>query len=291
MLNLFKQAEETQRKGRSGAGETSRPEGSSPRFTGDFTEEFAPRASVTGGLVGAVEEHLVSLLAPTSFEAEQYRVLRHSVEQRHRGADLRVLAVTSAGDGEGKTTTAINLAGALAQAPDARVLLVEADLRRPSILRLLGAHPTSPGLVEAVLNPGLSLQDVVRTRQRFNLALLPAGAPPIAPYEVLKSPRLEALIAEARRVYDYVILDVPPVIPCPDYRLVEKWIDGALVVVAAHRATRKMVQSALNLMDPLKVLGLVFNADDSPTAKYHQYYYADSRLPRRGSQRHQSREP
>src|SRR5207302_8171231 len=80
-----------------------------------------------------VDEHLVSLVTPSSFAAEQYRVLRHLVEQMHKDADLGVVAVTSPAAGDGKTTTAINLAGSLAQAPDARVLLIDADLRAGSV--------------------------------------------------------------------------------------------------------------------------------------------------------------
>src|SRR5437879_7491708 len=82
--------------------------------------------------VGGLDEHLVSLVSPATFPAEQYRALRHSVEEMRRERGLQVIAVTSPTPGDGKTTTAINLAGALAQAPDLRVLLVEAELRRTS---------------------------------------------------------------------------------------------------------------------------------------------------------------
>ena len=215
--------------------------------------------------------HLVSLLAPTSFEAEQYRMLRHTVEQR----GLRVLAVTSARSGDGKTTTAINLAGALAQAPETRILLLEADLRRPSVLQRLGGDgASSPGLVKAVLSPRVSLPEVIQARPLPNLAVLPAGQPPIAPYELLKSPRLGELLAEMRQHHDYVVVDTPPILACPDYRLIEKWIEGIIVVVAAHKTPRKMVEEALGLVDRRKLVGLVFNGDDSPEARYHHSTYA-----------------
>src|ERR1044072_1181514 len=84
-----------------------------------------------------VDDHLVSLVAPAPFEAEQYRALRHTIEQLHKSRDLSIVAVSSPGVGDGKSTTAVNLAGALAQAQDARVLLVDADLRRPSLSKLL----------------------------------------------------------------------------------------------------------------------------------------------------------
>jgi capsular exopolysaccharide synthesis family protein len=220
------------------------------------------------------EQHLVSLVAPTSFEAEQYRILRHAVEQWHRDGGLRVLAVTSPSGNDGKTTTSINLAGALAQARDARVLLLEADLRRPSVLRQLGLGAGGPGLVEAVLDSGLRLDDVVRPCPAYNLDVLPCGHPPLAPYEVLKSPRLTALLDQARKAYDYVVVDTPPVVPCPDYRLLEKAVDGTLLVVAAHRTPRGLVDAALSLLDPARVLGLVFNGDSGRGSRYQDHYYA-----------------
>lgn len=219
------------------------------------------------------EQHLVSLVAPTSFAAEQYRILRHTVEQRHRESGLCTLAVTSPSGSEGKTTTSINLGGALAQARDARVLLVEADLRRPAILRQLGLGSGGPGLVEAVLDSGLRLSDVVRSCPAYNLDVLPCGKPPLAPYEVLKSSRVRELLDQARESYDYVIIDTPPVVPCPDYRLIEKAIDGTLLVVAAHKTPREMVDAALGLLDPARVLGLVFNGDSGRGSRYEDHYY------------------
>jgi capsular exopolysaccharide synthesis family protein len=216
-----------------------------------------------------VEEHLVSLLTPTSFAAEQYRALRHMVEQMQKDNGLHTVAVTSPVVEDGKTTTAINLAGALAQGPQARVLLLEADLRRPSMTEHLGLRGSGDrGLVDAILHPTVSLKDVVRQRPPFNLDVLPAGHLPAACYELLKSPRLGALLDEARQLYDHIIVDTPPLVPFPDCRLIEKWIDGFLVVVAAHKTPRKLVEESLNVMDPPKVIGFVFNSDDRLLGDY-----------------------
>lgn len=219
---------------------------------------------------GGVEEHLVSLLAPTSLEAEQYRALRHLVEQLHKADGLSIVAVSSAGVGDGKTTTAINLAGALAQAPEARVLLVDADLRRSSVRRYLGLDESDGhSLVDAILGPTVVLDEVAKLCPPFNLSVLPAGRLPSASYELLKSPRLEALLAEARRRYDYVVLDTPPLVPFPDCRLIAKWVDGFLLVVDAHRTPRKLVAEALDVIDPTKIIGLIFNSHDRALSQYH----------------------
>ena len=229
----------------------------------------APALATDGS--NRVEEHLVSLLAPASVEAERYRMLRHVVETLRKDANLQVVAITSPGGGDGKTTVAINLAGALAQSVDSRVLLVDCDLRRPAVGRQLGLGRARRSLVDALARPGLTLDDTVEHLARFNLSVLPAGESAVAPYELLRSPKVEALLEEARRRYDYIVVDTPPFAPVPDGRLISKWVDGFLVVVAAHRTPRQMLAETLGLMDPEKVTGLVFNGDDARPSSYYSY--------------------
>jgi capsular exopolysaccharide synthesis family protein len=225
--------------------------------------------------VGEVDSHLVSLVSPASLEAEQYRALRHMVEQRHKADGLSVIAISSPGTSDGKTTTAINLAGALAQGADASVLLVEADLRQPSIGRLLGfANPAGLGLVDAILNPDLGLADVVQTRPPFNLSVVLAGQTPPSPYEVLQSPRLGVLLDQARRQYQYIVIDTTPLAPVQDCRVIARWVDGVMVVVSAHHTPRALLDSALEALDPAKVVGLVFNGYDQLVAGRYAGHYA-----------------
>src|SRR5881409_2528036 len=116
-----------------------------------------------------LEEHLVSLLAPHSADAERYRMLRNDVETFRKNDNLQVLAVTSPLAGDGKTTTAINLAASLAQSTAARVLLADVDLRRPSVARQVGLDGSRHSLVDALVGPGLTLED------------MGGAAPPIQP--------------------------------------------------------------------------------------------------------------
>jgi capsular exopolysaccharide synthesis family protein len=229
-----------------------------------------------------VDERLVSLLMPASLAAEQYRALRDLVEQAKQARQLSIVGVSSALVRDGKTTTALNLAGALAQAPAARVLVVEADLRRPSIRDYLGVDDVmGPGLVGLLGNPGLGLDDVVRPCSPFNFDILVAGAPPAAAYELLKSPRLAEMLTAARRRYDYVVVDTPPILPAPDCRVIGRCVDGFLMVVAAHRTPRKMVAEALAAIEDGKLLGIVFNGDDRTAARYYAPHEtsADDRRP------------
>ena len=226
--------------------------------------------------VDGVDARLVSLLAPDSFEAEQYRRLRNTVESLHKPGTGTVVGVCSALPGDGKTITAINLAGALAQDPTARVLLMEVDLHRPSVTvadHLALGNLGGGGLVDAVRQRELTLAQVVRPIPRFNLYVLPAGACPPAPYEILKSPRFGELIAAARRAFDYVILDTPPLLPVADCRLIARCVDGFLVVVAARQTPRAALEEALNILEPHSVLGLVFNGLDRSATRHYGYGY------------------
>jgi capsular exopolysaccharide synthesis family protein len=227
--------------------------------------------------VGRVDPHLVSLVTPDSIEAEQYRGLRYVVEQMHKAGDdgAVVIGVCSAVPGDGKSITAINLAGSLAQDPKARVLLMEVDLRRPSVTvgdHLALGNFAGHSVMDAMVNPQLTLEAVTRYLPAYNLSVLPAGYCPRAPYEVLKSPRFNELLAQARKRFDYVILDAPPVVPVPDCRLIAKQVDGFLMVVAARRTPRWALEEALDLMGPEKILGLVFNGLDRSAARNYRYY-------------------
>jgi protein-tyrosine kinase len=229
-----------------------------------------------------IAEQLVSLLAPNSFAADQYRTLRHSVERMRRERGVHVLAMTSATPGDGKSVTTLNLAGALAQGHSARVLVVDADLRRPSVARYLGLdHQSSPGLSTILLDPACSLGQVVRRLEGFNLSVVPSGPAQNAPYELLNSARLESFLKEARELYDCVLIDTPPLLPLPDCRLIGKWVDGFLLIVGADKTPRRLVEDALNLLDPAKLLAVVFNGDRRSLSNYYglsSYYgHADDR--------------
>jgi capsular exopolysaccharide synthesis family protein len=221
-----------------------------------------------------ISEQIVSLVAPDSFAADQYRTLRHTVERLRQDAGVQVLAVTSPSPGDGKSVTTLNLAGALAQSPDARVLVIDADLRRPSISAYLGLEGARTlGLANA-LKGECDLADTIRHLEHFNLAVLPAGAPQLSPYELLNSSRFDDLIKDARRDYTFVIIDTPPSVPLPDCRLIERSLDGLLIVVAAHKTPRRQLAETLTCLDPAKVVGVVFNGDDRPLTGYYGYYGA-----------------
>ena len=213
-----------------------------------------------------LDRRLVSLTAPTSLEAEQYQALRLKLESLQRSRGVRVMAITSPGVKDGKSVTAINLAAALAQGSDARVLLIEADLRRPAVARYLrlgaeagagpGRHRRRPESTAARRDrqtrgrTGSTSCSRARPSRRFTSSCDRRGS--------------RTLLQEAREQYDYVLLDTPPLGPVSDCALLARWIDGVLLVVAAHRTSRKLLEGTLNLLEGASVLGIVFNGDDRP---------------------------
>ena len=223
-----------------------------------------------------LDPHLVALTSPGSFAAEQYQGLRLTIERLRRGRPLQVIAVTSPAAGEGKTLTAINLAGALARGGDgARVLLIDADLRRPAVARQLSIDESARGLTEVVESADATIESVTQKLKPYNLSVIPAGTRNGAVHHILRSPRLDVVLAEARQRYDFVVLDTPPLLPVFDSALLANAVDGVLMVVAANQTPRKLLGEALNLLDPAKVLGIVFNRDAKPMFGYYDAYYKD----------------
>jgi capsular exopolysaccharide synthesis family protein len=174
---------------------------------------------------------------------------------------------------DGKTLTAANVAATLAQARHARVLLIDADLRRPNVARTLGLAPRPGGLLHLLDSGGSDLGDHVQQVAGSTLDVLPCEGRRHATYEILTSPAFRAVVDRARQAYDTVIVDTPPVVPVPDSSLLGPLVDGYLVVVAAHVTPRKLLGETLTMLEPASVLGLVFNRDTRPFFGYYGSYY------------------
>lgn len=230
-----------------------------------------PVGQATPGEQTRVVEELVSFTAPNSGFADQYRVLRQTVERLAREHGTKVLAVTSAGPGEGKTVTTLNLAGSLGQAKNTNLLVVDVDFHRPSVPRYLGITPRAPGLADAIIGEHQDVSRVVRRLGPLGISVLTTGTTRSAPYELLASPRLPILFADMRRSYDYVLVDTPPVLSVADTRLLFPLVDGFIVVVAANKTPRKELVEALRILEGVKVFGVLFNKDDRPRGAYYEY--------------------
>jgi capsular exopolysaccharide synthesis family protein len=220
-----------------------------------------------------IDRHLVSLTSPSSFAAEQYQGLRLKLERLSRTDGARVFAITSPGAGDGKTLTAINMAGALAHESDAHVLLVDGDLRRPAIAGRLGLQANAPGLSDFVRNERYTLDEVVQRLPEYRLSVVSVGSSRASVHQILRSSRLKRLLDQARQKYDFVLIDTPPLLPVFDSALLSHAADGLIVVVAANHTPRKLLGEALNGIDQTKLVGIVFNRDERPLFGYYRGYY------------------
>jgi succinoglycan biosynthesis transport protein ExoP len=232
---------------------------------------------------------LVTLLAPRSAGTEAYRLLRTAISLMPVREEHRVISLTSCGPGEGKSTTALNLAVVLAT-QSKRVLLIDADLRKPTIAqRLKIPHTDQPGLSRFLSDSTVLAEDCVqRVPEVAGLDVIPVQEVPPFPSELLGQGRLQQLLAWARKHYDYVLIDTPPVLLVTDALIIATHCDTLLVVVrigvAQKRALRRIRQDLAKY--PGKQIGIVVNAlPHSDTyyggyGNYRKYYggkgYGDS---------------
>jgi protein-tyrosine kinase len=222
-------------------------------------------------VAASLDTRLVAAHAPQSLAAEQYRSLRTRIKNAERARAMRSLIVTSPNKGDGKSLTAANLALTMAQEFQQRVLLVDADLRRPSIHRLFGIGD-GPGLTDVLIG-GATLDDALVSIPQHHLAVLPAGVLPSHPAELLGSTAMRRTFDALRGRYDRVIVDMPPVAPLADVSIALGMIDGLLMIVRAGVTPKPAIERALSGLDTAKVLGLVLNDAGEGGASYRDGYH------------------
>ena len=208
---------------------------------------------------------------------EQYRRLAATLHHAQAASGLKVVMIASAVQGEGKTLTATNLALTMSESYQRNVLLIDADLRRPTLHTVFAVDNTS-GLSEGLTSRTQNQLPVRQVSPR--LAILPAGRPSSDPMAGLTSERMHQVIDEARGVFDWVIIDTPPVVLLTDANLLSAMVDGAILVVKAESTSSDFVNRALAAIGRERVLGVVLNrATESPHAAYGYYssYYDGSR--------------
>lgn len=203
---------------------------------------------------------------------EQYRRLATSLHAAQATNGLKLVMVSSAVPEEGKSLTAANLAMTLSESYQRRVLLVDADLRLPSLHLIFGVDDGA-GLTEALL----AAEDGPLPLRRLsaNLTLLPAGRPTAEPMQVLASERMHRLLTDARDAFDWVVIDTPPVGLLSDARMLSEAVDGVLLLVRADSTPYDIVQRAVAVVGPDRVIGLVLNRAELPEGPHYRYsrYY------------------
>jgi len=213
----------------------------------------------------------ISYLRPQSQSAEAYRTLRTSILLSSWGAPPKVLLVTSPLAQEGKTTTSVNTAIVLAQR-GARVLMVDADLRRPSIHKAFGV-PQRPGLSE-YLTGNISECPTTPWAQLPNLHVLPSGGSPPHPAELLGSAMMNNVLTEWRKQFDHIVIDTPPALSVTDAVLLSVQADSVILVIRSGQTTKQALRRARQLLAYVnaKIIGVVVNAMDLNASDYYYYY-------------------
>jgi capsular exopolysaccharide synthesis family protein len=226
----------------------------------------AAAAQVRHAIAAEIDPRLVAAHAPQSLAGEQYRSLRTRVKNAENGRALRTIIITSPNKGDGKSLTAANLALTMAQEFQQRVLLIDADLRRPSIHRLFGIAET-PGLSDVLLG-GATVDDALVGLPGHGLTILPSGIIPMHPAELLGSAAMRRVIDTLRSRFDRILIDMPPVAPLADVAIASSMADGILMIVRAGVTPKPAIERALSGLDMAKVLGLVLNDAGETGAKY-----------------------
>lgn len=216
------------------------------------------------------DARLVAFNSPRSYASEQYRALKTKLYQMREKGRLQTILVTSAAPGEGKTLTSVNLALTIAQEINQRVLLVDADLRRPNVHHTLGL-PQRAGLAD-MLKGDRPIDALITPTPVVGLYLLQAGSIPENPAELLNTQRMKDLLKNAADRFDWVILDSPPFLPLADTELMSTLVDGILVVVRALQTPADLISKSAQGLQGKKVLGIVFNCNQD--MKHSNYYYS-----------------
>ncbi len=204
-----------------------------------------------------LDPSLITATTTNLVAAEQYRALRTRVLQADAAGPVRILLVTSPGQGEGKTVTAANLGLAMAQEQKRRICLVDADLRHPRLRRLFGL-PDGPGLCN-VLEGRASLSDALVALEEHRLTILPAGDVPSHPAELLGTAAMRRTLDTLGTHFDRVILDAPAVGPLADVGILTPLVDALLLVVRAGVTPKPAIHDAIAQLDRSKLLGLILN--------------------------------
>jgi exopolysaccharide/PEP-CTERM locus tyrosine autokinase len=207
----------------------------------------------------AIEETLIVLTKPHSFEAEQFKILRSSLLFPHDSKPPRTIMVTSALPGDGKTFVSSNLAISIAQNINEHVLLIDCDLRMPDIHKMFG-YKNVKGLAE-YLNNSYELKDLFLKTMVNKLTLLPGGDPPPNPSELISSQKMSHLIKEVRSRYRdrIIVIDSPPPALTAETQVIAEQVDGILLVVKYGKTPRELVSHVVDQFGKEKLLGVVFN--------------------------------
>ncbi|MCX8107192.1 MAG: polysaccharide biosynthesis tyrosine autokinase, partial [Verrucomicrobiae bacterium] len=229
--------------------------------------------SLQSPVLGVIPQNIGNILkeGPDSPHAEAYRVLRTNILFSRKNPSANSLTAVSGGAGEGKSTTIFNLAAVFAQSGQ-RVLMVDSDLRRPSLHKFLGVS-NSIGLTNYLLKQN-TLEEVIQTTPHPNLDFLPSGKLPSSALGILNSARMKEFIEDVKRRYDFVFFDSPPIMGVSDASIIASMVDLAILVVQYRKYPQAMTLRAKQMVEKVggTMLGVVLNNINISQDSYYYYY-------------------
>jgi len=217
------------------------------------------------------KSNILHLRAIDPYYYEMVKGLRAKVEYKMDTLNLRVIAVSSAVAGEGKTMTAIQLAANMASTGRKKVLLVDMDLRKSSIAKQLGMDPHS-GLSE-FLSGSLPKEKILRETAVPGLSVIVGGKTISSPTDMLAGEKFRSLLRELRERFDLVILDTPPILPVPDAVTVSEQVDGFIFLFRFSHTPHHLFHQAIEDLGERKIVGVVLNCEEKKPDKYYHKYY------------------
>lgn len=218
---------------------------------------------------------VITQINPRSIPAEAYAALRTNIQFLNHNKQVRKMLITSANPKEGKSTIASNIAVSLAHAGN-KVILVDCDLRRPSIDSMFGTDHTAKGLTN-YLSGVVTLNEIMTTQEGSGLKVITSGPIPPNPSELLNTEKMKDLIEKLEKACDYLIIDSPPILAVTDAAILSPGVDAVLMVVSSKSTSRNSALQARTTLGDVhaNVVGVIFNNVDSKKAGYNHYYYAD----------------
>lgn len=215
---------------------------------------------------------LVVVNKPSSVVSEQFRTIRTNIQFSMIDETIKTIVVTSAGPSSGKSTIAANLAATFAS-EDKRVLLVDSDLRKPTVHKTFKVR-NNDGLTTLLTDKQTHVEDVVYRTHTDGLYILTSGAIPPNPAELLSSKRMEEVKQQMLQYFDMIIFDMPPVLAVTDAQVMSTKTDGVLFVIPQGQASKEEVHMAKDLLEKVKanILGAVLNRVDKSDDSYYYYY-------------------
>jgi capsular exopolysaccharide synthesis family protein len=216
--------------------------------------------------------HLVALTQKESLAAEKFRYLGVKLRQLQQGRNLKKILIGSTLPEEGKSMVSANLAATLARRQQQKVLLIEGDLRRPVLAQRLG-HIGLEGLAEWLIEGQSPLPNIYQLEDA-GFCLIPAGSPPENPLELMQPDRLQGLLSRLSVLFDWIIIDAPPLLPLADATVWSKLSDGVLLVVREGKSEKRYLQRGLSAVDPKSLIGVVINSCSNTDHKDYYSRYA-----------------